>query len=521
MHEDQNPAQHQICLACQGSGYEHINGRKVYPEHACPICQGHGFLINDTPAPSPPVSPPPEIPPAQPVGNDFYIAVSRALKPIIDGPVCEHCLGLGVEQDGKTCPVCHGLGRIPQTPHATSDDFPELSTEEAALLAEVEQGIGQPRSPSQSSSDGGDSQDTQPAEAFYTLGLGGLTPLPPAESIGRQPQTPPRPATNQQRKRKQIILIGCGILLLATSILIVNFLFINPPATPRSAATFTPSGTTPPAALAIIGGSEDAFKAKFGPPASSQINQQTQGTLIETFGNGLTISIYPNNRSVFGLKLSSGNQSWTRDQAFASCQPFLPDDARLGEYHEIFSHDGSAVDAWVQLGESILLSKTLPTAEFTITDPKAPAGAFIGEIFANPSQDNDYNICSLKLGDTPTEPSDSMIHSLQPILAPSPTPQSMARVPTPTKIPNDVPTPTPGPTETPLPTPTHSAAPTSTMAPTWTPTTVPTSTATPVPTDTPTPMPTDTPTPVPTDTPTPVPTGTPTPPSGMLALIIQ
>jgi hypothetical protein len=528
MQSNQDPEQHHICLACQGSGYEHIGGRMVYPEHSCPICQGRGFLVDDIPAPSPPAPPPSERPPSQPLPDDFHYAVNKALPSIIDGPQCIHCQGYGRLQDGSTCPVCHGLGRIPQTPSygtdsQSSEDFPPLSPEEAALLSDVEQGIGQPRpSSSQPSHDEGDPQDTQPAlEEVYTLGLGGLTQLP-SQSMGGHPGLPPQPATSQQRKRKQILVLFCSALILATSAL-VAFLFFSPPSGPHNNTTPVLVGTTPPAALAIIGGSEDAFKAKFGQPVNSQISDQTQGTLVEMFSNGLTISIYPNNRSVYGLKLSSGNQSWTRDQAFASCQPFMPSDARLGDYHEIFSHDGSSTDAWVQFGESTLLSKTLPATEFTVSDPKAPSGAFIGEVFANPNQDNDYNVCSLKLGDLPTQPSDSSIHSLQPILVPTPTPGSMAHVPTPTRIPYDVPSPTPGPTETPLPTPTHSPAPTPTPVPTWTPTTVP-PTDTPIPpTDTPIP-PTDTPTPtdIPTDTPTDTPPpDTPTPPDGMLAVVPQ
>ncbi len=115
----------------------------------------------------------------------------------------------------------------------------------------------------------------------------------------------------------------------------------------RTAATASPSPTLFAPSLVIIGGAESAFISKYGQPQQEDFST---GTLVETLKGQISIAIYPTNRSVFAIVVTSDGAGWTNDDAFAECKNFAPPDARFGSTHELDATT-TKEQVWYQLGK--------------------------------------------------------------------------------------------------------------------------------------------------------------------------
>ncbi len=185
----------------------------------------------------------------------------------------------------------------------------------------------------------------------------------------------------------------------------------QPQATPTSVPT--QSQTRSPASVhplsgAMIGGTEQAFTATFGPPIS-RVTSKTGVTLKYQISDpqvgeiGVFIDTTGSTPFVTGV-IVGATQSWNVSNAFSICLSFAPKDTQMGNQQELKGSNGVATGMY-GIARSDLLKGALPAQYFLDNQNQRIDAGIFGIEFSYVAGSNGSltDVCSIGLGYRPVQ----------------------------------------------------------------------------------------------------------------------
>ena len=173
--------------------------------------------------------------------------------------------------------------------------------------------------------------------------------------------------------------------------------------TPTAQPTSAPTKAPTIGSQVVVGGTEDAFTAKFGNPTSQQtqngaqeLDYATGDATIGQFG----IVLWPDTRTVYGLVIAAPTgQPWDAITAIPLCINYLPGDVTLDQPKNITDTAGNVVGLF-QSGYSTELANTLNPAYFNdaIGNNLVKPGTFSIRYTYTDSSGTASNLCTIRLG---------------------------------------------------------------------------------------------------------------------------
>jgi len=187
----------------------------------------------------------------------------------------------------------------------------------------------------------------------------------------------------------------------------------QPQVTPTSVPTQSQSQTRSPASVhplsgAMIGGTEQAFTATFGPPIS-RVTSKTGVTLKYQISDpqvgeiGVFIDTSSSTPFVTGV-IVGATQSWNASNAFSICLSFAPKDTQMGNQQELKGSNGVATGMY-GIARSDLLKGALPAQYFLDNQNQRIDAGIFGIEFSYVAGSNGSltDVCSIGLGYRPVQ----------------------------------------------------------------------------------------------------------------------